>query len=170
MKLLRNIFFETPRNSLSIVSRKVSLRRRGLHRFDALDRVDLVRAYLPWLSSMSGEQRPQHLHAKNTSSRHRAAWSRGRRRRATGCRCAMTATAPTSVTSESNAADAVLHGKLPHLPRAFEPALDVARAAAVEIPHRQREQLPREEIEDRRVDAHRGKAEQVLLRERWRAA
>ena len=63
-------------------------------------------------------------------------------------------------------ADAVLHRELPHLPRAVEPALDVAGAAAGEITHRQRQHLPAQKIEDRGVEPNGGKREQIFLRKR----
>ena len=65
MKLLRKSFCETERNSFSIVSRKTALRRGGLHRFDPLDRVDLVRAVFALALLDALEHRPQHLEREN---------------------------------------------------------------------------------------------------------
>ena len=64
MKLPRNILRETLRNSFSIASRKTAFGRGRLDRFDSLDRVDLVRAVFPWLSSTLREERAQHLHGE----------------------------------------------------------------------------------------------------------
>ena len=59
MKLLRKIFFETERNSFSIVSRKHCSADGGLHRFDAFDRVDLVRTVFALTFLDLGEKGPQ---------------------------------------------------------------------------------------------------------------
>ncbi len=49
--------------------------------------------------------------------------------------------------------------------RAIEAPLNIAGAAAVEIGHRERQQLPHEEIQQRGINVDRGEAEQVLLHE-----
>ena len=53
----------------------------------------------------------------------------------------------------------------PNFPRPIQAALNVAGATAVKIRHRQRKELPSEKVENGRVDADRGEAEEILLQE-----
>ena len=63
-------------------------------------------------------------------------------------------------------ADAVMHREFAHLPCAVEPALNITGASAVEIRHRQRQNLSAEKIENRGVESDGGEREQIFLRQR----
>ena len=169
MKLLRKILCETERNSFSIVSRKTVFRRGGFDRFDAFDRIDLMRAVFALALLDLGEKRSQHLlrEIHQPAVERRGGEEGEHERRAVERHQAKRAE---QMHEREQRADAVLHGELAHLPCAIEPALDVARAPAGEIGHRQREHLPAQEIEDRGVEPDRGEREQIFLRERCQPA
>ena len=135
---------------------------RGLHRLDALDRIDLVGGVLPMGLLDVGEERTQDTTREPHQCRIRGKHEQehaGQLQRVHGHQC----DAPRGLQRRERSAHAVLHQEQAHLSRAVQPALDVARATRMEITHRQRQQPPREEVQHRAVDAHRQMAQQVLL-------
>ena len=165
MKLLRKILRETDEEFVQHHVAENVFRGGGLDRFDAFDGVDLVRAVFALAFLDSGEERTQdllreiHQPAVEWSGGEKGEHQRGAVERHEGKRA-------DQLHEREEGADAVVDGEFPHLPRAVEPALDVAGATAGEITHRQRQHLPAQEIEDRGVQPDGGEGEQILLGER----
>ena len=75
----------------------------------------------------------------------------------------MIASATRNWSADARPGDAVLDHELADLPHAPQPPLDVTGAARVEVAHREREQLARQEIEAVAIDPHRESTEHVAL-------
>ena len=143
---------------------KDRLGRRRFHRFDSLDRVDLMRAVFSLALLDAGEKRAQHF----LGEEHQPAIERRREEEREHERRAVDRHQPErarQLHEREDGADAVLDRKLPDLPGAIKPALNVAGAPAREITHRQGKHLPAEKIEDRRIQPNGGERKQIFLRE-----
>ena len=98
------------------MSRKVIFRRRSLHRFHALDCIDLVRTVFALALFDLREQRAQHLLPRNTSVAVEWRGREERRRHEYGAVNEHERYRADERGRRRGAADAELHGELPHLP------------------------------------------------------